>query len=66
MTNGPGAQLPNHVLKYLEKKDVDPSQLTPEALETLAGLSIGEVAVLKIVGKSLEGVEDKDVALRVH
>ena len=66
MTSGPGAQLPNHVVKYLERNEVAPSELTPEALETFAGLSVGEVALLKLVGKSLDGVEDKSVVLRIH
>ena len=44
MTNEPGAPLPKHVAKYLERHEVAPSELTPEALETFAGLSVGEVA----------------------
>jgi hypothetical protein len=65
MTNGPGAPLPKHVAKYLERNEVVPSELTPEALETFAGLSVGEVALLKLVGKSLEGT-DQSVILKVH
>ncbi len=66
MTNGPGAQLPTHVKKYLERNDVAPGDLTPEALETFAALSVSEVGLLKLVGKSLEGVEDKQAVLRIH
>jgi hypothetical protein len=57
--------LPNHVLKYLEENGVDPNDLSDKAKETFAGLSLGEVEVLKAVGKSLEGV-DEDIILKVH
>jgi hypothetical protein len=67
MTNGPGAaQLPKHVVQYLQRNGVSPNDLTPEALETLAGLTSGELALLQYVGDSLKSVEDKNVVLRVH
>jgi hypothetical protein len=66
MTNGPGAvHVPKHVVQYLEKNDVDPDQLSPEALKTLAGLTSGEVALLQYVGDSLVS-EDQAVILRIH
>jgi len=58
--------LPAHVVKYLKNNDVEPSQLPPDVLETLAGLSLGEVALLQVVGDTLQSVEDKKVVLRVH
>ena len=59
-------EMPKHVKKYLEDNGVDPSALPAEARETLAGLSEDEVKVLKKVGKSLEGVQDKTLVARVH
>jgi malonyl CoA-acyl carrier protein transacylase len=58
-------ELPKHVLKYLEENGVDPNDLSDKAKETFAGLSLGEVAVLKAVGNSLQG-EDEDIILKVH
>lgn len=45
--------LPKHVVKYLEANDVDPNDLPDEVKETLAGLSLGEVALLQVVGDNL-------------
>ena len=65
MTSGLGAQLPNHVVKYLERHEVAPSDLTPEAVETFGALSVSEVALLGLVGKSLKGDKD-EVVLKIH
>jgi hypothetical protein len=58
--------LPSHVVKYLERNGVDPSKLPPDVVETFAGLSVGEVALLQVIGDSLQSVKDKEVVLRVH
>ena len=47
------SELPRHVLRYLEDNEVDPNDLPDEVIETLAGLSLGEVALLKVVGETL-------------
>jgi hypothetical protein len=57
--------MPNHVLKYLEENGVDPNDLPDEVKETLASLSLGEVALLEVVGDSLQGL-DKDLIVKVH
>lgn len=57
--------MPNHVMRYLEENEVNPNDLPQEVKETLAALSLGEVALLKIVGDSLQGL-DKDVICKVH
>lgn len=57
--------MPNHVLKYLKKNGVDPNDLPNKVKETLAGLSVGEVALLQVVKDSLKGA-DKDLILKVH
>jgi hypothetical protein len=59
--------LPNHVLKYLKQNGVDPKLLPAEVEETLAGLSLGEVALLKVVGDSLRGSDlSKELIVKVH
>jgi hypothetical protein len=57
--------LPNHVLKYLEESDVDVSALPDEVKATLAGLSLGEAALLKVVGQSLQGLDTEMIA-KIH
>ncbi len=57
--------LPNHVLRYLRRIEVDPSDLSDEARETLAGLSVGELGLLETVKNSMKD-DDDNVMLRVH
>jgi hypothetical protein len=57
--------MPHHVLKYLKESGVEPSDLPDEVKETLAGLSLGEVALLKVVGKSLKGL-DTEMICKIH
>ena len=58
------SELPRHVLRYLEDNEVDPNDLPDEVIETLAGLSLGEVALLQVVGDSLRrNVQDNDALI---
>jgi hypothetical protein len=59
------ADLPEHVIKYLRDKDVPVDKLTREALETLASLSGGEIALLRLLGDSLAKVDDY-YASKIH
>jgi hypothetical protein len=59
--------LPRHVLRYLEANGVDPNDLPDEVRETFAGLSLGEVALLQVVGDSLRGSSlGEDIIIKVH
>ncbi len=57
--------MPKHVLKYLKDSDVDPNDLPGEVKETLAALSLGEVSLLKVVGKTLKGL-DTEMICKIH
>jgi hypothetical protein len=57
--------IPRHVAKYLKDNDVDLNELPDEVKETLAALSLGEVALLKVVGKSLKGL-DQEMICKIH
>lgn len=61
------SELPRHVLRYLEDNEVDPNDLPDEVIETLAGLSLGEVALLKVVGETLRrNMDDTETIAMVH
>ena len=66
MTNGLGAQLPNHVEKYLERHEVAPSDLTPEALETFAALSVERGRPSEARREELERRLRTEVVLKIH
>lgn len=59
--------LPKHVVKYLEANDVDPNDLPDDVKEMLAGLSLGEVALLQVVGDTLRrSGADREMIVAVH
>lgn len=59
--------LPNHIRRYLQQIGVDPNDLSDEVKVMLAGLTSGEVALLKVVGDTLrEAHDDNDLIAKVH
>lgn len=62
-----GRELPPYVREYLESRDVDPSKLPENVLETFAGLSTREVEFLAYIGAELQtGDTDSAVVARIH
>ena len=66
MLNG-GRELSPHVREYFESRDVDPSKLPDNVLDTFAGLSTREVELLAFVGAELERADlDNEIIARIH
>lgn len=62
-----GGNLPSHVVKYLEKHEVDPSDLPENVLVALAGLSTREVEFLAFIGNELRnGRLDVEMIAKIH
>ena len=62
-----GSQLPPHVKRYLDKSKVRGDDLPAEVLEFLGGLSVGEIALLTLLGEALrEAGVSTETAANVH
>ena len=67
MSDQSGIVLPTHVVRYLRKQKVDPDQLPDNVRETLSELSLGEVALLALVGAELREADlDVEIIARIH
>ena len=67
MSDQSGFVLPTHVVRYLRNQKVDPDQLPDNVRETLSELSLGEVALLALVGAELREADlDVEIIARIH
>jgi hypothetical protein len=65
MNSDPG--LPTHVQRYLHERKIKPEDLPANVLETLSGLSLGEVALLQVIGSELRRVDlDTEIVAAIH
>ena len=67
MPENGGFDLPTHVVRYLRNQEVDPNKLPDNVRETLSELSLGEVALLALIGAELrEAGLDTETIARIH
>ena len=59
--------LPPYVSGFLKRQQVDPSDLPDEVFELFAGMCTGELALIELVGTTLqEAGADPKIIVKVH